>query len=101
MDIVGTGEEGVTVVNSFGCTDEFSTMVKINSETKYLRTLMPRANANNSDHFMFTEKGVKAIFIYTMGGISAYHDIYDRPETLPLTEFEDIMRLLTEFVNTF
>jgi hypothetical protein len=34
-----------------------------------------------------------------MGGIKAYHDIYDRPETLPLTEYYDIFLTLTEFVE--
>ena len=32
-----------------------------------------------------------------MGGIKAYHDIYDRPETLPLNEFENMFKLITKF----
>jgi hypothetical protein len=48
---------------------------------------------------MFYQKGVKCFFIYTLGGIQAYHDIYDRYETLPLTEFEDYFRLMTGFFD--
>ena len=32
-----------------------------------------------------------------MGGIKAYHDIYDRPETLPLNAFENVFKLITKF----
>jgi hypothetical protein len=34
-----------------------------------------------------------------MGGIKAYHDIYDKAETLPLNEFEDLFKLITKFEN--
>ncbi|MGE3824646.1 MAG: hypothetical protein AB7G44_10500 [Bacteroidia bacterium] len=60
-----------------------------------------RGKAANSDHYYISENGVPAFFIYTMGGIKAYHDVYDKPETLPLTEFQDLFRLLTDFVKTF
>jgi hypothetical protein len=58
-----------------------------------------RTNAPNSDHYFFATKGVKAIFIYTLGGIKAYHDIYDRAETLPLTKFKELFGLLTDFIE--
>jgi len=48
---------------------------------------------------MFHMKKVPCFFIYTLGGIKAYHDIYDKAETLPLTEFEDYFTLLTQFIN--
>ena len=38
-------------------------------------------------------------FIYTLGGIAAYHDVYDKAETLPLTEFEDLFKLLVIFTS--
>jgi aminopeptidase YwaD len=49
------------------------------------------------DHYFFTEKGVPAFFIYTQGGPSAYHDIFDKPETLPLTEYKDLFKLIVGF----
>jgi len=48
---------------------------------------------------MFHMKKVPCFFIYTLGGIQAYHDIYDKSETLPLTEFEDYFKLIVEFVD--
>ena len=99
MDILGTGDEGIKVVNATEHPKEFDELVKINSERNLLASVQPRGKAANSDHFPFSEKGVKAFFIYTLGGIKAYHDIYDRAETLPLTKFEEVYNLLWEFTD--
>lgn len=96
-DLAGTGDEGITVVNGSVFNDEFKYLVKLNAQESLLKDVKVRGKAANSDHYFFSEKGVKAFFIYTMGGIKAYHDIYDKAETLPLTEFEDYFRLLTGF----
>lgn len=101
IDLAGTGEEGITVVNGSVFENEFSKLKELNETKKYLAQVKVRGKAANSDHYYFTEKGVPAFFIYTMGGIKAYHDVYDKPETLPLTEFQDLFRLLTDFVKTF
>lgn len=101
LDILGTGDEGITVVNGAVHTKEFELLSKINDEREYLTKVKKRGKAAISDHYPFSEAEVPCFYIYTMGGIQAYHDVYDVPETLPLTEFEDIFRLLTEFVATF
>ncbi len=101
IDLAGTGEEGITVVNGSVFEKEFNTLKDVNDEKKYLMQVKVRGKAANSDHYYFSEKGVPAFFIYTMGGIKAYHDVYDKSETLPLTEFQDLFRLLTDFVKTF
>ena len=101
LDILGTGDEGITVVNGAVHTKEFELLSKINSEREYLVKVKKRGKAAISDHYPFSEVGVPCFYIYTMGGIQAYHDVYDVPETLPLTEFADIFRLLTDFVATF
>ena len=99
MDIVGTGEEGITVVNATVYPKEFAMLKQINDEGHYLVKVASRGKAANSDHYFFAEKGVPAFFIYTMGGIKAYHDIYDRRETLPLTDFDNVYRLLLNFAD--
>ncbi|MBC7912737.1 MAG: M28 family peptidase [Pyrinomonadaceae bacterium] len=96
-DLAGTGGEGITVVNATEYKKEFALLNRINDTEKYLTKINPRGRAANSDHYWFSEKGVPSFFIYTMGGIKAYHDIYDRAETLPLTEFEDLFKLITQF----
>jgi aminopeptidase YwaD len=99
LDILGTGNEGITVVNSKLHPMEFGQLQKLNAQSSYVPEIKSRSNAPISDHYPFSLKAVPALFIYTLGGIKAYHDIYDRRETLPLDAFENIYKLLIEFVN--
>jgi Zn-dependent M28 family amino/carboxypeptidase len=96
-DLAGTGDEGITVVNATEFPREFAYMNAINDEDKLLIKIYPRGKAANSDHYFFTEKGVPAFFFYTMGGIKAYHDVFDKAETLPLNEHEDLFKLIVQF----
>jgi hypothetical protein len=96
-DLAGTGEEGITVVNATEFPKEFAMMNALNDENKLLVKINSRGKAANSDHYFFTEKGVPAFFFYTMGGIKAYHDVYDKAATLPLNEHEDLFKLLVKF----
>jgi len=100
LDIFGTGDEGITVVNATEHEKEFMLLKKIGEQSGRLAKVKKRGPTQNSDHYPFTTKDVPAFFIYTMGGIKAYHDIYDRPETLPLTKYYDIYLTLTEFVES-
>jgi aminopeptidase YwaD len=99
LDLVGTGDEGIMVVNATEHPAQFKMLEKINKDKKYFTNIGQRGKAHNSDHYWFTEKGVKCFFIYTLGGISAYHDIYDRAETLPLTKYDNLFRLIRDFVS--
>jgi len=99
FDISGTGDEGIQVVNGSVYQKQFDRLVKINEEKNLLPQVKIRGAACNSDHCMFDSKGVPNFFIYTLGGIQAYHDIYDKAETLPLTKFEDYFKLIVEFVQ--
>ncbi|MFL5752563.1 MAG: M28 family metallopeptidase, partial [Bacteroidia bacterium] len=97
LDLLGTGDEGITVVNATEFKKQFEVLKQINEEKKYLPLVKPRGKAHNSDHYWFSEKGVPCFFIYTMGGIKAYHDVYDLPQTLPLTKFSEVFRLIVDF----
>jgi len=99
MDIMGTGDEGITVVNATKFVKPFQDMVKINDSLHLLREIKPRGPTANSDHYFFYKNNVPDFFIYTMGGIKAYHDIYDKRETLPLTDFDNVFKLLVNFTN--
>ncbi len=96
-DLAGTGEDGITVVNATEFPREFAFMNKINDENKYLVKINPRGKASISDHYFFTEKGVPSFFFYTLGGIKAYHDVFDKASTLPLNEQADLFSLLIKF----
>ncbi len=97
MDLLGTGDEGMMVVNATEFPEAFQTLDQLNKASGALPKIAQRGKAANSDHYWFTEKGVPAFFIYTMGGIAAYHDIYDLPETLPLTKTEAVGELVLQF----
>ncbi|NII85921.1 MULTISPECIES: M28 family metallopeptidase [unclassified Pedobacter] len=97
LDLVGTGEAGMTVVNASVYPKAFALLNEINNQNHYISKINSRGKAANSDHYFFTEKGVPAFFIYTQGGPSAYHDIFDKPETLPLTEYKDLFKLIVGF----
>lgn len=99
FDLAGTGDEGIQVVNGSVYRDKFDLLSKINQENNLVPEVMIRGAACNSDHCMFDQQNVPGFYIYTLGGIKAYHDVNDRPETLPLTEFEDYFKLIVEFVD--
>jgi aminopeptidase YwaD len=101
VDMMGTGSEGIQVVNSTEHPKEFERLKAINKKYDLVKVIKPRGKAANSDHYWFEEAGVPSFFSYTLGGVTYYHDIQDRPETLPLTEFDDLHKLIVEFVNSF
>lgn len=96
-DLAGTGDEGITVVNATEFPKEFAWMNEVNDKNSFLVKINARGKAANSDHYFFTEKGVPAFFFYTLGGIKAYHDVFDKAETLPLNEHEDLFKLIVKF----
>lgn len=96
-DLAGTGVDGITVVNASEFPAEFEMLKEVNSEMQLLKAVNSRGKAANSDHYFFTEKGVPSFFFYALGGISAYHDIFDRSETLPMNEHEDLFKLMLGF----
>lgn len=99
LDLVGTGESGMTVVNASVYPKAFSLLNEVNQAHHYISKINSRGKAANSDHYFFTEAGVPAFFIYTQGGPSAYHDVFDQAETLPLTEYNDLFKLMTGFIE--
>ena len=96
-DLAGTGVDGITVVNATEFPTEFKLMQDINTEYKFLKAVNPRGKAANSDHYFFTEKGIPSFFFYTLGGITAYHDVFDVSATLPLNKHEALFKLMIEF----
>lgn len=97
LDLTGTGVEGITVVNATEFSAEFNLLKSINEKNHLLEAVNSRGKAKNSDHYWFTEKGVPSFFIYTLGGIKAYHDVHDISATLPNNKYSDLFRLLREF----
>ena len=97
IDLAGTGVEGITVVNATEFPAAFKTLNEVNDRDSLLVKINARGKAANSDHYWFTEKGVPSFFMYTLGGIKAYHDVFDISATLPLDEYEDLSTLIIRF----
>jgi hypothetical protein len=99
LDLLGTGDDGITVVNATAQQALFDQLVAINTAKNYLPQVKPRGPACNSDHCPFAKKNIPALFVYTMGGTAAYHDVQDREDQLPLTKFPEVYALLKDFIT--
>ncbi len=99
--MVGSGEKGITVVNGTEYKTCFDKLIEINKNNQYLQEVYIKGPAPNSDHYPFYKKGVHSIFMYTLGEYSEYHNIFDKAESLPLNEYEDLFRLLVDFTKAF
>ena len=101
LDILGSGEEGITVVNGSVFPKYFNQLVELNKEIPAVPVVKSRGKAANSDHFPFSEKGVPALFVYTMGPNKNYHDIHDTYGNLSFDRFEALHFLFVRFLNRF
>ncbi|GAC1368896.1 MAG: hypothetical protein NVSMB30_06170 [Hymenobacter sp.] len=99
LDLLGTGEQGATVVNGRVFEAPYRRLLALNEVYHYLPQLAARGRAANSDHFPFSEAGVPAFFLYTRGGSPAYHDVNDQPRALSLTGFAGAFGLLRDFLG--
>lgn len=99
LDLVGTGDEGICVVNGKIFDKEMAILQEINDKRHYFNHIQVRGEACNSDHCPFYKKNIPCFYIYTKGGTQAYHDINDNPDQLPLTKFNELFCLLVEFVK--
>ncbi len=96
LDLMGSGEKGIAVVNATIFPDYFNKLqiANGNADKKYLPGFKSRGKAANSDHYWFVERGVKGFFFYLMGDYNHYHDIEDNAKNLKLGEFYDKSFLL-------
>ncbi len=99
LDLVGTGDDGIQVVNGKIYTQQFNELLELNQARQLLKQIKTRGEVCNSDHCFFHQNGVPSFFIYTLGGIAHYHNIYDRAETLALTAYEELFQLITSFLK--
>lgn len=99
LDLMGSGESGLTVVNATACPSEFKILQQLNTNKNYFGSLQPRAPAANSDHYHFAENSVPAFFFYLRGRATAYHDIHDLPATLTLFGAIPLLHLMYDFVD--
>ncbi len=100
FDMIGSGEEGITVVNGEKYPQIYQSLFDLNQKHLLLKEVKKRGVSANSDHHYFSEQGVPAIFIYTMGNYKEYHNIYDQGDKVPFTAYPEFYRLIMLYINS-
>ena len=101
LDLVGTGDDGIAIVNAIEQKKYVKRITKMNSKNHDFKRVKIRGQAPNSDHYWFAKNDVPSIFIYTLGGVAHYHNPLDKSETLPLTKTHKLYDLIINFFNSF
>jgi aminopeptidase YwaD len=100
LDLMGTGDKGMMVVNGKVYTSYFDQLKSINNNKKYLLDVQSRPAAPISDHAPFYEKGIKSFYFYLLGDYPNYHDVYDKFDKISLAGYEGSFKLITDFVKS-
>jgi len=99
MDLMSTGDEGLTAVNATEFPHLFEQLKLCNIAGQYLPDIAPRGKSPNSDHHYFTEAGVPSFFFYLRGNYHHYHDVDDTYEALTLSKYKEAFLLMRDFAD--
>ena len=100
LDMVGTGIDGLSIVNGKENPKASALIQDINTKHQYFDDIRVGKGSANSDHHFFNISGVPAIFLFTRGGPQYYHDILDRSETLELNKHDELIKMFEEFMQS-
>lgn len=100
FDMVGTGSEGLSVVNGKQFLLQANCLDSLNRQGQYFADIRLGGESCNSDHCPYYQKGVPAFFMFTRGSENKeYHTITDTEEKLPFTAYESLFGLIRQFVE--
>jgi len=99
FDMVGTGSEGLYLINGKEVPEETKKLNAINEKNKYVFGMHATGESSSSDHAPFHDKAVKTIFFYTEGDNADYHETTDTADKLPYTQFEGIFKLIRDYTD--
>nr|WP_320118951.1 M28 family peptidase [uncultured Marinifilum sp.] len=99
FDMVATGDKGIYVINGKTVPNEMAKFTAINKKKDYVFKMFPTGESSSSDHASFHEKGVKAVFFYTHGGLGDYHETTDTADKLGYDQFEGIFKLVRDYTE--
>ena len=100
FDMVGTGSEGMQMVNSTIYPEITQVMREVNDEHHCMAEIKDREESCNSDHCPYYQKGVPSLFIYTLGHENhEYHTVTDTLDKTKFTAFEGFFELITKTVE--
>ncbi len=98
LDLMGSGDQGIQIVNSTVFAKQYNEMLSLNKKYKLLPQVKKRGPAANSDHYFFYVEGVPCFFIYSLGKYKQYHNIYDSRENIPLSGYNPMFKLFKYFL---
>ncbi|MFY0675189.1 MAG: Zn-dependent exopeptidase M28 [Bacteroidia bacterium] len=101
LDLVTNGQDGMTVVNGRVFKGVMRTLKSINTDKEYMAAIKGRGKAANSDHYYFSENGVRSIFIYLLGEYPYYHDINDTPDKPSWAGYNNFFRLIVDLCENW
>ncbi len=100
FDMVGTGSEGLSVVNGKQFLLQSHCLDSLNRQEQFFADIRMGGESCNSDHCPYYQKGVPAFFMFTRGNEDLeYHTITDTEEKLPFTAYESLFGLIRQFVD--
>ena len=99
IGVMSDVSNGITVVNSTDYPIELEKLQELNTKNSYMKEIRSKGQAANSNHYYFSNMGVPAIFMYSNGGKEHYHDVFDAPELVNLSNVGAATRLLMDFIK--
>ncbi|MDD2636012.1 MAG: DUF4910 domain-containing protein [Bacteroidales bacterium] len=99
FDMVGTGDDGILMLNAKEYPKLDSLIIKMNNKEKYFDYMRSSYVTYSSDHAPFYDKGVEAFFIYALGNNDNYHQPQDKFDDLSFAEYQDVFRFCIDFVK--
>ncbi len=100
LDMVGTGSEGLSVVNGEQFPKAAGLIQDLNKQHSYFPDVRLGGESCNSDHCPFYKQGVPSFFLFTRGVENQeYHTVTDTYDKLPFTAYPQLFAVLTGFVE--
>lgn len=100
LDMVGSGSEGIALINGEANPELSSKLEKLNEQYKFFTDIRIGKESCNSDHCYFHKAGVPTLFVFTRGPeCREYHNLNDTPQNTPLSRFFELHQLLSRFAG--
>ena len=99
LDMVASGQTGVTLFNALTWPKETEMIHRINKEVDAFVEIRERGPAANSDHHPFHAKGVPALFFITSGKVGPGHTAFDYAKDSHFPRYDQMFKLITNFVK--
>ena len=99
IDLMANGADGITAVAGADFPEHLEILRQQNTALSAVKEVKSRSNAPNSDHYPFISRGVKGMFIYTMGGPPHYHDVNDTYEAMEFQRYSETRELMRSFLD--